>query len=213
MPKRMPRDPKKEQAILTAAIHEFATAGYFKANTQTIADLADVSKGSVFRYFDNKKNLYTQAINTAIQRLEDAVDFRVWTDAPDLVHFILRAANYKLALSHQFPDEFALLIGVYRQGEQMPAELRTSVQALFDYFSQANIDRLIGPVVDRLQLRSDIPKAEIQNYVQLMLTQMLTWLQRYMVAHPEVQKIEDMTDIIGQVQNFMKMLEHGIVQN
>lgn len=212
MSKRMPRDPKKEAAILSAAVHEFAIEGYFKANTQKIADLAGVSKGSVFRYFDNKKKLYTKAVENSIQRLQDNVDFSIWTESPDLVSFILRAVKYKLALSHRFPDEFALLISVYQQGEQIPVELRASVQSLFDYFSQENIDKLIQPVIARLDLRTDISETEIQNYVQLMLTQMMVWIQQYMTAHPEIKKIEDMTEIIAQVQNFMKILEHGIVQ-
>ncbi|WP_340147199.1 TetR/AcrR family transcriptional regulator [Lentilactobacillus rapi] len=68
MAKRLPRDPQKEQAILTAAVQEFGKQGY-RASTDKIAEVADVSKGSVFRYFDNKQHLYYAAVKQAIDTI------------------------------------------------------------------------------------------------------------------------------------------------
>ncbi|MFD1672608.1 TetR/AcrR family transcriptional regulator [Agrilactobacillus yilanensis] len=213
MSKRQSRDPEKEQAILAAATHEFAKKGYFKANTQTIADAAEVSKGSVFRYFESKKKLYIQAVRFAIQRLQEIADFTVWTDAPDLRTLIIRATQYKIALSHEYPDEFALLLAVYRQGATAPEALQTEVQQMFTQFSDQNIKKLIQPVIKRLNLRSDIAPEEIQSYVELFMAQIMTWVQHYMVAHPEVQTMEDMTELVTKIEHFMDLMEHGIVKS
>lgn len=211
MSKRLPKDPQKSVAILSAATHEFAKKGYFKASTQTIAEQAQVSKGTVFRYFDNKKTLYTQAINYAIERLSAVVDYSIWTNAPDLVHLIIRATQYKLQLSHRFPDEFALLIAVYRQGKQMPPELQRNVQKLFDQFSAGRVEELVTPVIERQTLRQDIPKAEVENYVHLVMNAMMSWIQAYMTAHPEVKTMEDMDEIVTKIKHFTQLLEKGIV--
>ena len=48
-------DPDKRLAILEQAIHTFAEQGFRDADVQLIADRAGVGKGTVYRYFGNKK--------------------------------------------------------------------------------------------------------------------------------------------------------------
>jgi TetR/AcrR family transcriptional regulator, fatty acid metabolism regulator protein len=47
----------KEKCILDAAVTIFARDGYHKAKISSIADLAGVSIGSVYVYFENKENI------------------------------------------------------------------------------------------------------------------------------------------------------------
>ena len=49
---------KKQLSILRAAIEVFAKYEYKKASTDLIASKAGVSKGLLFYYFHNKKDLY-----------------------------------------------------------------------------------------------------------------------------------------------------------
>ena len=45
------KSPDKDEKILDAATRVFAQYGFHQADTQTIADLAQVGKGTVIRYF------------------------------------------------------------------------------------------------------------------------------------------------------------------
>jgi TetR/AcrR family transcriptional regulator len=51
-------DEEKQQRILNAAISQFAHKGYEQASTNEIVKKAGISKGLLFHYFKNKKELY-----------------------------------------------------------------------------------------------------------------------------------------------------------
>jgi len=49
---------EKQDTILRAAVHEFVKNGFTRAKTNDIAQMAGISKGSLFQYFENKKELF-----------------------------------------------------------------------------------------------------------------------------------------------------------
>ncbi|GEA34048.1 TetR/AcrR family transcriptional regulator [Clostridium diolis] len=51
-------DSEKQNRILNAAINEFAEKGYENASTNDIVKEAGISKGLLFHYFKNKKQLF-----------------------------------------------------------------------------------------------------------------------------------------------------------
>jgi len=51
-------NPEKQERILNAALKEFAQKGYENASTNEIVKSAGISKGLLFHYFKNKKELY-----------------------------------------------------------------------------------------------------------------------------------------------------------
>jgi AcrR family transcriptional regulator len=210
MTKRLPRDPQKEQAILTAAVQEFGQVGY-QASTDKIAELAGVSKGSVFRYFNNKQHLYYKAVQRAIDTIMAVVDFSVWTDSKDLVSMIIRATKYKTELSHQFPNEFGLLMRVYTSDSYVPKPMRDRVTKMFTELETNLMHTVIEATISHLNLRPGLDHEDVQVYLTMFLATLSQTIQQYFEKHPDVKKIEDMSDIIDQVKSYMDMLEHGIV--
>jgi AcrR family transcriptional regulator len=63
-------DPGKRQAILEQAIRTFAECGFRGADVQVIADGAGVGKGTVYRYFRSKEDLFWAATFEVMHRLE-----------------------------------------------------------------------------------------------------------------------------------------------
>ncbi len=51
-------ESKRRDAILNAALKEFATKGYDEASTNVIAKEAGISKGLMFHYVNSKKDLF-----------------------------------------------------------------------------------------------------------------------------------------------------------
>jgi len=70
----MKENEQKRNRILDAATEVFATVGYNGADVQEIADRADVGKGTVYRYFTNKENLFWECGIRVFQFLEGASD-------------------------------------------------------------------------------------------------------------------------------------------
>ena len=56
---------KKQQRIIDAAMNEFAAHPYLKTSINRIIKDANISKGSFYQYFQNKKDLYKYIIDQA----------------------------------------------------------------------------------------------------------------------------------------------------
>lgn len=65
--------PEKSTRVLAAAITEFADHGYQHANTNRIAEVAGVSVGALFKYFDTKDALFRYVIAEGAQVIEGSV--------------------------------------------------------------------------------------------------------------------------------------------
>jgi AcrR family transcriptional regulator len=66
-------DPEKRQAILDQAIRTFAEFGFRGTEVQVIADRAAVGKGTVYRYFGSKEDLFWAATFEVLLRLEQHI--------------------------------------------------------------------------------------------------------------------------------------------
>ena len=75
-------EPTRRNAILNAALKEFASKGYDKASTNVIAKEAGISKGLMFHYVGSKENLFF-------------VVFDYFTDIMDKEYFELMNFNVK----------------------------------------------------------------------------------------------------------------------
>jgi AcrR family transcriptional regulator len=58
--------PEKQEAILDAAAYVFARKGYHQANVIDICKKASISNGALYKYFRNKKDLYTKVFSSHV---------------------------------------------------------------------------------------------------------------------------------------------------
>lgn len=65
---------EKRNRIFDAAISEFADFGYEKANINKIAEKADISVGSIYKYFDNKQDLFLSIVNYSVEKLKTVLN-------------------------------------------------------------------------------------------------------------------------------------------
>ena len=63
-------DVAKRDAILSAAVHVFAIAGFRGADVQEIAKRAGVGKGTVYRYFGDKQELFWATAYWVLEKLD-----------------------------------------------------------------------------------------------------------------------------------------------
>jgi len=64
----------KKELIMTVALEEFAEFGYHATSVNTIAKKANVSKGLLYNYFENKEDLLTEIIFGGLKVLSDIFD-------------------------------------------------------------------------------------------------------------------------------------------
>jgi AcrR family transcriptional regulator len=58
---------EKQEKVMRAAISEFCNNGFEKANIGNIAKSASVAKGSMYQYFENKKELFMFSVQWSVQ--------------------------------------------------------------------------------------------------------------------------------------------------
>lgn len=67
----------RKNQILDAAINVFAKKGFASAKTDDIARLAKLGKGTIYRYFKNKKALFLALVDRGLERLRDLMSKEV----------------------------------------------------------------------------------------------------------------------------------------
>ena len=68
---------ERREEILDAATKLFATLGYADTDTQQLADKLGVGKGTLYRYFPSKQELFLAAADRGMRRLCEFIDRRV----------------------------------------------------------------------------------------------------------------------------------------
>ena len=71
---------EKRQRILDAAIAEFSEHGFDSANINTIAQRSDVSVGSLYKYFENKENLFLAIVHVCVEKLKAVLEDIIKSD-------------------------------------------------------------------------------------------------------------------------------------
>jgi AcrR family transcriptional regulator len=64
-------DKQKKETIIDAAIDEFSNNTFLEASVNRIIEKASISKGSLYQYFEDKKDLYLYLIEVASQKKLD----------------------------------------------------------------------------------------------------------------------------------------------
>src|SRR5690242_4090561 len=59
----------QQQAILGAALDEFAAYGFYDASLNRVIEAAGISKGSMYYYFDDKEDLFAHLVRVEFERL------------------------------------------------------------------------------------------------------------------------------------------------
>jgi len=102
------RDRRIEE-ILDAAVHLFAEHGYAGTDTQLLADHLQVGKGTLYRYFASKQELFLAAVDRVMRHLVQRVDAAI-ADVIDPLQQIAVAIRTYLAFFAQHPENVELLI-------------------------------------------------------------------------------------------------------
>ncbi len=100
---------RRKEQILDAAVQLFAERGYPNADMQVLADTLQVGKGTIYRYFPSKRELFLAAADRVMRRLRESICKAVehLTDPLDRVQ---RAIETFLVFFAEHPEFVELLM-------------------------------------------------------------------------------------------------------
>ena len=108
-----PKDPnlvdRRKEAILDRATQLFAQRGYPNTDIDSLAHALQVGKGTIYRYFSSKQELFLAAVDRGIRHLIDEVN-RCMADVSNPLDVLKQAIRSYLAFFDQHPDLIELFI-------------------------------------------------------------------------------------------------------
>lgn len=129
MPKQtfLELDNEKRERIIRTALKEFAAYGYAGSSTNRIVKESGISKGSLFKYFESKEDMYFYLIDTValqmandmakdLSRLPEDIRERIiaysvaeiswYMSNPIKGHFMISAASEKEEISKKIIEKY-----------------------------------------------------------------------------------------------------------
>lgn len=135
-PRGRPRDPvaqaEREDALLEAATTTFAEHGFRQTDVQWIADALGVGKGTVYRRFGSKEELFLAAVDRGMRRLTASVTGGL-DGIDDPIALIAESVRRYLAFFDAHPEVLELII-------QERAEFKDRSKPTYFVHRDANID-------------------------------------------------------------------------
>ncbi|RMF93677.1 MAG: TetR/AcrR family transcriptional regulator [Nitrospinota bacterium] len=114
--KKRPGRPKDKaliarrcEEILDAAAQIFAAQGYRNTDVQLVADRLNIGKGTVYRYFPSKRNLFLAAVDRGMRRLRTQIE-TCTANIADPLERIVRAISAYLTFFDTHPEFVELII-------------------------------------------------------------------------------------------------------
>jgi len=110
--KRSPDDPgciARKEEILTQAARLFADRGYDKTDTTLLAETVGVGKGTIYRHFPSKRELFLAAADRVMRMLCQRIDVRI-EQTTDPLEQISTAIHEFLEFFAEHPGFVELLI-------------------------------------------------------------------------------------------------------
>lgn len=202
----MPNTNEKQEKILSAAVEEFAENGYHNASTNRIAARAGVSKGIIFHYFTNKKNLYLVALDTCLEKMKKMFEehFRS-CHGKDIFEKLRLWAYKKMQISVEYPVLSKFLVSVI----ELPEDLRDGVMAKIQTLQQNIIENVFRDF-EELKLRKGLSHQDAMKFVLASLNGLGSMYIKMYESNPR-QLLEDREKILTEAEKYLQMIKFGIL--
>lgn len=105
-------DDYKKERIMRAAIEEFQAHGFEKAKIEVIAQNAGVAKGSIYQYFDDKKELFLFSVTWALEYFMKIIDKQTPLKDMDVYDYFLSGSRERFELLKKEPLLVAFSVDV-----------------------------------------------------------------------------------------------------
>ncbi|MFZ7104098.1 MAG: TetR/AcrR family transcriptional regulator [Peptococcaceae bacterium] len=118
--------PEKQERIINAALKEFAPKGYKNATTDEIVKEANISKGALFHYFNNKKDLFLFLYDHTLKILMDEFFGKIDLDEKDILKRLRQVLSIEFILVNKFPDMLDFVkMANFEDSDEVKADLES----------------------------------------------------------------------------------------
>jgi TetR/AcrR family transcriptional regulator len=159
--KFMSLDSEKQDRIINAAIKEFAQKGYDSASTNEIVKEAGISKGLLFHYFKNKKQLFFYLFDYCYNLVADEFYKKVDLTERDFFKRIRQSVHIKMDLQAKYPEILTFIQEAFMQDS---LEIKDEFDKKKQELNAVNIG-IIYDGIDLSKFRDDVDVQKILKVI------------------------------------------------
>ena len=166
-------DNRKQQRILSAALTEFATAGYAGASVNNIVKKVGISKGSLFNYFSDKRGLFSLVFEQALNMVKAYLRrVRDETSSDDLFTRLEKSLLAGVAFIRSHPRVFKIYLrvlfesGLPDRNSLIKSIRRMSIEYLTEFIEVAKSRGEIHENVD-VKKAAFVIEAVLERFLQV----------------------------------------------
>lgn len=152
---------QKRDAIINAALEEFAIKGYDLASTNEIIKAAGISKGALFHYFSSKKDLFLFLCGYVFDLVKREFYEQIGYCEGDLISRYRRAAMLKANVYRRYPQLFDF---VKRLTRERSAEIAGELKEKLARIMASGYEHLLDHIDESL-FRDDVPAAQARDLI------------------------------------------------
>ncbi len=191
-------DVYKQRKIINAAMREFANKGYRKASTNEIVKDSGISKGLLFHYFRNKKELYLYLFDRAVEVANDEFYAGIDYTETDVLKIWRNMALLKFNLMRKFPEIINFIMSAYfEEAEEVVAELQVKKEK----FNPAIVNELFNKI-DTSKFKEDL---EVGKALQV-----ITWTMEGLIEQ-ERSKARDVSVENFNIDETIEKIDHCLM--
>jgi len=195
-------DPDKQQAILQAALSEFAEKGYEQASTNRIVKQAGIGKGMLFYYFNSKRELYHYLVRYCLDLIEKEYLGQLDLTMDDMLDWLAHLSQKKFEFFIHYPEASLFLANlVLREQEMLLPDLREKLDGLIQKGHElTTLDRF-----NRGRFRGDIDPDKALHLIQWTLKgYQQDFMERYRGRKVDSEELKPMWDDFAEYLDILK---------
>ncbi len=196
---------EKKQRIIDVCIQEFAEHGYKKCSTNEIIKKAGISKGILFHYFKNKKNLYLYLTDYVMKDFSSIMRKHIEDiDSDDIFDVIRDITLIKIKVFSQAPAKYEFIANVFLSPtEEIEEEIKERYYQLYN----DNFKILMGKF-NTSKLKKDIDHNKAIELLFITLDGIGDkYIKEYKGREKEI--IKDSDVIVKEFEQYMNILKWG----
>lgn len=204
MPKRLffELDEDKRSRVVEAALTEFGQYGYSDSSTNRIVKKASISKGSLFKYFTNKEDMYFYILDKIITKLVEDMKGEIDNLPKDMLERAIKYSQLEFDWYIKNPNEYKLIKNAFIDDA---SEIYNKTVERYEMVGESFYDRLFEDLDDG---RFKWDEAKCLN--------ILKWFLKGFNEEfiKEISPNENMDDVkdsyINRLREYMKILKVGL---
>lgn len=195
-------DKEKQDRIINAAIKEFAQKGFDKASTNEIVKEAGISKGLLFHYFQNKKQLYLFLYEHTIDVLMEKIMEKINWDEKDIFVRYRQIALLKIEIYKIYPEMLNFVKSIYKDSS---SEVKIDINRRGKEILESSLNKLFSDI-DLSKFKKGVDAKKAINIINWTLEGFAYQMQEKVLSL-SLEQI-DMEETVAEMEEYLKILRN-----